>query len=272
MNPLEGKSQKYLARTEALSDEKGFASPAEAQAVIEGLGKRLVEVPWEPKGKIEFEISTVEGEPARVMVEYDSVIDEKMEKYLRPLRRVSDGPFFIDESRQESVRRLLNVVITQGDRRFSLREVVGDECSVYMRSDAPFKNGFYDPRDPFIIVDDDVASLRGLATLIHETGHRFKDRIEDDPDYNKKLIATRTLSERGTPIFTRERAALVRDERFAAAFSIHMMYRLFGKSEHFDDLKRREYEYKKNYYTEDVHTSVTASNLIPALVERLIHR
>ncbi len=274
MSFFESKSRKYLNRTERITDKKSFSSDDELRETEKRLNKRFTDIPWEQEGRMEFDISSKKGEPAHMVFEYDSVIDEKMEDYLRPLRRVPDGPYIVDESRQESVRRIRNVVVTRGEYRFDLSDFAGDDLSVYIRlnPDPYHTTSFYNPESKLIVVNKDVTSPSGLDILFHESAHRLKDMTEN-PEYYKHLASIRGRSIRRQPIFTAERVALIRDERFADAFALRTLYRLLGESKQFEDLKKWTYGVNlKSYYTQDNHKDVTSRNLLGTLTDRLIHR
>lgn len=248
--------EKYLDRTDKISQNKGVEHMNEKENLRETISEPFKKIEWGVEGKIDFSLGENDdpNSISHIRIDYDSFESPKLKRYNRIMSRGE----FISGINMERYRRINNIIIRKNNKEFDLDKVLGEEWGngdIYVRISGRDKVFFYDNRaamtDPkrnLLISGFNIDSPLGLFTVLHEVGHYLRHKSLENTGEKDDLHSIRIKHNSREALTSSEKADIIFDERKASGFAFKVFKIFLGKNGKIDDINKYMHTALSSYH------------------------
>lgn len=212
-------AQAYLDNKSKMTEERHSQTEEERVALEKYLETPFTDATWANEGVLEYDM----GEAGVwVEIEYDSLLGEELHRHAHEQKEIIG-----DRIPTESMRRLKKLKFTSDGASFDLEDVLS-HISIYFATERNTfskvdidSQGTWISKEDMVLVFEDLRTLQGLITMLHEIGHAYEDgslpseRVEPEVSFSQKL-AHIGLREHG-------KAEHIKTERTASAYALNVL-------------------------------------------------
>ena len=230
-NP-KNKEENYLNRVVNASERATKMSQRERAETMSRLNERLTDEPWEKEGVMIFELpGDIEGAPAVCTIEYDSTIAPDLQGHLDRVKR-EKNPYYPPDPQAEDPNKFRRIksFLVAGEETLDIKNTC-PEYSIYFyqneNNNDKKPDAFVSTKRKYIQSDVDPTTTLGIYVLLHEIGHL--ESAKNPHSSQEDAMSARTASDLGMAekLDTKQKAAILREERTASAFALEKMKPFF---------------------------------------------